>query len=229
MTTVGGYIKQIGRELLGDGDHGQLAQNRDSSLVTGDITSLYNTWLRAGNVWEAHFATESGTATVENNTAIDLTEPFYRMSAKSGRLIVPIQVKIASAVVWETGDEVVVGMSDTATYNTGGAAPDVRNLAVNNGSLSAIGNNDSGVVNAFDGDAVLTEDTVTNVRVLDNHHFLTGGLHLPYEYNILKGDPMGMLEGAGSFLVYVARTTTTNEVFYTVKWANLDAAELRAS
>mgnify|MGYP005815061709 CR=1 FL=1 len=228
MTTVGGKIQQIGRALFKDGDTGQLVQERDGALLTGDITSLYNDWIRAGKVWEAHFATETGTATVENNTAIDLTEPFFRMAAKSGKVIVPISVKIAAAVVWETADEVVVIAADTDAGASGGAAPDVRNLAVGSTSTS-IGANDNGVDTPLDGDSAITEGTITNARVLDNHHFLTGGLYLPYEYNALKGDGWTYIEGPGTFLVYVARTSSTVDVFYSVKWAALDAAELKAA
>lgn len=227
MTTVGGFVQQVGRSLFRDGDPAQLAQYRDGSLATGDITALYNTWLRAGKVWAAHFATETGAATVENNTAIDLAEPFFRMAAKDGKIIVPISVKIAAAVIWETGDEVVVIASDTDAEASGGALPDIRNLAVHNGSQIAIGDGDNGVNNPLDGDSPITEGTITNARVLDNHHFVTGGLYIPYEYNALKGDGWCMIEGPGTFLLYVARTTTTVEVFYSVKWAVLDSGELR--
>ena len=225
MTTVGGFVKQVGRALFNDGDPGQLAQFRDGSLVTGDITSLYNSWLRAGKVWEAHFATESGTATVENNTAIDLTEPFFRMAVKAGKVVVPISVKLAKAVVWETGDEVVVIASDTDATASGGAAPAIRNLAVGTANTQ-IGDGDNGVQNPLDGDSPITEAAITRSRVLDNHHFITGELGVPYEYNALKGDGWCMIEGEGTFLVYLANTTTTDEVFYSVKWAVLDSGEL---
>ncbi|KKK74237.1 hypothetical protein LCGC14_2885790, partial [marine sediment metagenome] len=200
-------------------------QFRDGSLVTGDITSLYNSWLRAGKVWEAHFATESGTATVENNTAIDLTEPFFRMAVKAGKVIVPISVKFAKAVVWETGDEVVVIATDTDAAASGGVAPDIRNLAIGTANTQ-IGDGDNGVQNPLDGDSPITEGAITRARVLDNHHFVTGQLGTPYEYNALKGDGWSMIEGEGTFLVYVANTTTTDEVFYSVKWAVLDSGEL---
>ncbi len=225
MTTVGGFVRQVGRSLFKDGSPGQLAQFRDGSLVTGDITSLYNSWLRGGKVWEAHFADEAGTATIENNTAIDLLEPFFRMAAKPGKVIVPISVKLASAVVWETGDEVVVIASDTDAGASGGVAPDIRCLAVGTAG-SQIGDGDNGVTGALDGDSPITEGSITNARVLDNHMFITGGIHLPYEYNILKGDAWSMIEGPGTFLVYLTHTTTTEELFYSVKWAALDAGEL---
>ena len=225
MTTVGGFVRQVGRELFKDRNSAQLAQNRDASLITGDITSLYNTWLRAGKVWEAHFATEGGTATVENNTAIDLTEPFFRAAVKAGKVVVPISVYISSAVVWETADEWVVGAYDTDAAASGGAAPDVRNLAVATGS-TAVGDNDNGVDTPLDGDSAITEGTATNFRVLKNGHHLTGGLYIPIEYNILKGDEMAMVEGPGVFGVWLARTTGTVEVLYSVKWAALDADEL---
>ncbi len=228
MTTVGGFIQQIGRTILKDGGPGQLAQNRDESLITNDITSLVNTWLRGGKLWEAHFATEGGTATVESNAAIDLTEPFFRMAVKSGKVIVPISVYVAPATVWETGDEWIVGAYDTDAAATGGALPDIRNMVVNNGSQPAIGDNDNGVNNPLDGDSAITEGAVTNFRVIKNGHELTGGLHLPVEYSILKGDAMGMLEGPSVFGVWLASTSGI-EVLYSVKWAVLDSAELRAA
>lgn len=228
MTTVGGKIRQIGRALFADGETGQLVQDRSGALLTGDITSRVDGWLRAGQVWEAHFATSTGTATIENNTALDLAEPFFRFGVKAGKVIVPIKVKIAAAVIWETSDEVMVAVADTDAAATGGAVPTILNLAVGTAS-TAIGDGDNGVNTPLDGDSPITEGTVTNLRVLDLHTHVTGELGKPYEYNILKGDTVAYIEGLGTFLVYAARTTTTVEVHYSVTWAALDAAELRAA
>ena len=89
-----------------------------------------------------------------------------------------------------------------------------------------VGDGDNGVSNPLDGDSPITEGTTTNFRVIKNGHHLTGGLYIPIEYSILKGDDMCMVEGLGVFGVWLARTTTTVEVLYSVKWAALDADEL---
>ncbi len=225
MTTVGGFVKQVGRALFKDDASGQLAQLRDGSLNTSEISSLVQSWTRAGKVFGAQFATEGGSATLENNTALDLTEPFYRMAVKSGKVIVPISVYIAGALVWDTGDEWLIGAYDTDAGAAGGATPDIRNLAIATAG-AAVGDNDNGVSDPLDGDSPITEGATTNLRVLKTGHFLTGGLHLPLEYSILKGDDLTMIEGSSVFGVWLARTTTTLEVFYSVKWAALEADEL---
>ena len=224
MTDIRAYVKQQSRAVASDGSWQDAAQFREGGLVTGDITSMYQHWLREGRVFEAHFATEAGFATLENNTAVDLTEPFWRCTVPAANVMVPIRLKVSAAVVWETGDEYVLYTSDTDTYSAGGAASDVRNLAIVSSTDSAL--RTSVLTNVLDGDTALTESAVTNPRILDAGHFLTGGLYLPYEYNVFKGDPTVYIHGASSLCLMIARTTTTVECFYSMVWAELDKASL---
>lgn len=226
LAQITGIAQQQGRAISADGTPVNPYFNRGGAIGTSSIQSLYDQWLRAGKVFEAHFATEGGTATIENNTAIDLTEPFFRLTVPATKVVVPIQVKIAPALVWETADEVVLYAADTDTYSSGGAATDVRSMFISNQGLKNPVS--SAVTSVFDGDSVLTEAALTNPRIIDVAGFLTGGLHVPYEYNILKGDPWAFINGPASFAVAVSRTTTTLEVLYTVKWAELDSSELGA-
>lgn len=225
MTEIAGRVQQQARSVAADSNSNSPGYvNRGGALEINSIQGLYDRWVRAGVVFSAQFATAGGLATIENNTAIDLTEPFFRLTVPASKAIIPIQVKIAAAVVWETGDEVVLFAGDTDTYNTGGAAATVRSMFIDN---QGTGNPASSAASSvFDGDSALTESTLTNPRIIDVHHFLTGGLHLPYEYNILKGDPWTYIHGPASFGVMLARTTTTVEVLYTVKWAEIDKNEL---
>lgn len=224
MTELGGAIQQQTYTVASDGTTRTVAMNRSGGLVVSSPQAMYDQWLRAGKVFEAHFATEGGTATVENNTAVDLTEPFFRATVPSSKICVPIMIKVQPAVVWETGDEVIAFTSDTDTYNAGGAAPDIRNMAAVSSVDSSLGS--SALTNVFDGDSVLTEDALTNPRIFDSWVALTGGLHVPYEYNILKGNPPIFIHGESSWGIAIARTTTTVEVYYNVIWAELDKNEL---
>ena len=218
------FVQQQGRANGSDGVYGAAYRNRGGQLEVNTVHGMYDSWLRAGKVFEGHFATEGGTATIENNTAIDLTEPFILLSAPSSKVLVPIKIKVAPAVVWETGDEYILYTSDTEAYSSGGAAMDKVNFAAVSGADSSLGT--SALAQAWDGDSALTAAALTNPRIIDFGHFLTGGLHLPYEYNILKGDPIVMLHGAGSVMLMIARTTTTVECAYSVVWAELDKSEL---
>lgn len=219
-----GKVQQQSRQIASDGGNTSVHVNRGGAMEVNSIQGLYDRWLRAGQVFEGHFATEGGTATIENNTAVDLTEPFLTMGIPASKAVVILQVKVASAVVWETGDEVVMYASDTNVSATaGGAAADIRSLFIDN---QGTGTPASTAVTLFDGDAALTDGTLTNPRILDVHHFLTGGLHLPYEYNVLQGDPWFYIRGAASWGLMIARTTSTVEVLYTIKWAELDKNEL---
>jgi len=222
MVEIAAAVQQQTPTYISDGQSGSLSGNRRRALHVAD---QYDQWLRAGQIFEAHFATEGGTATIEANATLDLTEPFFRLTVPSSKILVPIQVKIAPTVVWVTADAVVMYTADTNTYNTGGAAPDVRNLAHISSTDSAINSATSSMESIYDGDSVLTENALTNPRILDVANFRTGGLFPPYEYNILKGDPMVMIHGASSWAIAV-QANGALECFYTVKWAELDKSEL---
>ena len=223
MAEIALSTKQQGDGNGSDGTTRTAAGTRMGELYTAHPASLYDRWLRGGKVFEAHFATEGGSATVEANATLDLTEPFFRFTVPSSKVCVPIKVKVTPTVVWVTADGVIIYTSDTDTYTTGGAAPDVRNMASVNSSDSALGT--SAVTSIFDGDSVLTEAALTNPRVIDITWFRTGGLFIPYEYNILKGDPMVMIHGTSSFCV-AAQATGALEVHYSIIWAELDKSEL---
>lgn len=219
-----GKVQQQSRSVASDGGNTSVHVNRGGAMEVNAINALYDRWVRAGQVFEAHFATEGGTATIENNTAIDLTEPFFRLTVPASKAIIPIQFKMIGAVVWETADSVVMYAADTDTYTSGGAAADVKSLFIDNTDTGTPLS--SAATNVRDGDSALTEATLTNPRIIDVHTFLTGGLFIPYEYNILKGDPWFYLHGAAAWCVAAARTTTTIEVLYTAKWAEIDKNEL---
>lgn len=225
MAELGLNIQQQGYSVSTDGPVGRTAQGTRSGALF--VAELYDQWLRAGKV----FSVGGGdapviTATLENNTAIDLTEPFLLHDIPSSKVVVPIMVKVSPAVIWETGDEIVVYASDAVGYSSGGdtLASTIRNLAVPGSGDSELAATATTAI--YDGDAVLTMAAVSEVRVIDAVHRLTGDLFSPYEYNILKGDPMVMLHGPSSFAVMIARTTSTVEVLYTYIWAELDKNEL---
>lgn len=223
MAELGGAVQQQGYSLAAEGTTRTGAMNRSGALVVSTPQAMYDQWLRAGKVFEAHFATEGGTATIESNASIDLTEPFFRMTVPSSKILVPIRVFVTTSAVWVTADGILMGTSEGDTYNTGGAAPDVRNLGVVSGSDSALGT--TACTNIFDGDSVLTENALVNPRILHGQFFRTGGLFVPFEYNILKGDPMAMIHGSSSFWI-AAQLTGALEAWYSVVWAELDKNEL---
>lgn len=225
MAEMGVSVQQQGRSALNsDGTTVTAAALRGGEIVTSSVDALYSQWLRAGQVFEAHFATEGGTATIEQNAAMDLTEPFFRLTVPSSKIFVPIRVKVSNQAVWTTADAIVLLTSDTDTYSSGGAAPDVRNLAAVSSLDSALGS--TAMTSIYDGDSVLTEAALTNPRTIDVKHFLTGGLFIDYEYNILKGDPMVMVHGPSSFLAACKLAAAGAEVLYSVVWAELDKSAL---
>jgi len=225
VTEIGINVQQQGYSVSADGGPTRTLQGtRSGALFTAE---LYDQWLRAGKV----FSVGGGdapviTSTVENNTAIDLTEPFLLHDVPSSKVVVPIMVKVSPAVVWETGDEIVLYASDAVGFSAGGdtLAATIRNLAVPGSGDSELAATATTAI--YDGDAALTMAAVSEVRVIDAVHRLTGDLFSPYEYNILKGDPMVMLHGPSSLALMIARTTTTVEVLYTYIWAELDKNEL---
>ena len=221
MAQIGINVQQQGYSLAADASTRTVAGNRSGALVTSSPQAMYDQWLRSGKVFEAHFATEGGSSTIEANATYDPTEPWFRLTVPSSKVMVPIKVKVTPTTVWVTTDMIVLSASDTNTYNTGGAAPDVRNLAAVSSLDSALGT--TAMTSVFDGDSALTENAMTNERIIDITVFRTGGLFLPYEYNILKGDPMVMVRGS---FVANAMLAGALEVHYSVVWAELDKNEL---
>lgn len=226
MTEMAVNVQQQGYSVSADGGAARTLQGtRSGALYIGDPHSLYQQWLRAGKIWSIGPSDGAAlTSTIENNTAVDLTEPCLLMDITSAKVLVPIKVKISPAVVWETGDEVVVYASNAVGLNTGGDTITPQNLAIpgsGDSDLDSIAG-----LTVVDGDAAITMEAVSSLRVVDAQHFLTGGLHLPYEYNVLKGDPMTMIHGPASFAAMVARTTSTAEAFIHAIVAILDKSEL---
>ncbi len=193
--------------------------DREGAAFDGSIESKYRQWLVAGKVFSAQFATPGGTATAEANTDEDLTEPFFRMTVPSSKVLVPIRVLLQSTVVWVTAYGMFLYAVDTDTYTTGGAAPLVTNQAMPGSGDSALGT--TAMTNVFDGDSVLTEAAQTNPLFIHYDGKLTGDVHTPLEYNILKGDPMTMIHGESSFNV-VLELAGALELHYIVTWAELD-------
>ena len=223
MTDIRAFVQQQGRANGADGAYAATMQNRGGQLEINSIEGMYSSWLRAGKVFEAHFATEGGSSTIEANATYDATEPWFRLTVPSSKIMVPVKVKVTPTTVWVTTDMIVLSASDTDTYTSGGAAPDVRNLAAVSSLDSELGT--SAMTSVFDGDSALTEAAMTDQRIIDITVFRTGGLFLPYEYNILKGDPMVMIHGTSSFVAN-AMLAGALEVHYSVVWAELDKSEL---
>ena len=223
MTDIRAFVQQQGRANGADAAYAATMQNRGGQLEINSIEGMYSAWLRAGKVFEAHFATEGGTSTIEANATYDATEPWFRMTCPSSKILVPVKVKVTPTTVWATTDMIVLSVSDTDTYTSGGAAPDVRNLAAVSSLDSELGT--TAMTSVFDGDSALTEAAMTDQRIIDITVFRTGGLFLPYEYNILKGDPMVMIHGTASFVAN-AMLAGAFEANYSVVWAELDKSEL---
>lgn len=223
MTEIGGAVQQQGYTVALDGTTRTVAMNRSGGLVTSNPQAMYDQWLRAGKVFESHFGTITGTATIEANATVDATEPFWRATIPSSKVVVPIRALVIPTTVWVTTDFIMLVSSDTDTYNTGGAATTPRNMASVSSLDSAIGT--SALTSVYDGDSVLTENALTNPRLIHFADFRTGGLFVPFEYNILKGDPMTMIHGSSSFLMF-AQVAGAMEVHYSVVWAELDKNEL---
>jgi len=224
MSLISGLVQQVGRALLNDGDSGEsFSQGRDGALLTMD---QYNRWLRAGYVWNFTKDVAGDLATIENNTAIDLAEPFLRTTVNAGFTMVPLHIEVQPAVVWETGDEFILYTSDTDTYSAGGDALQVQNAAQSNSLVPKF--QTAPFSNSFDGDAALTEGAVTNSRVIHAGHHLTGGLHLPYEYSAMPGSgrPYVTIQGPGSLCLMLARTTTTVEALFSMTIAALPEGEV---
>lgn len=223
MAELGGAVQQQGYSLAADGTVRTGAMNRSGALVTTSPAAMYDQWLRSGKVFEAHFGTITGTSTVEANATVDATEPFFRLTIPSSKVMVPIRVLVIPTVVWATTDFIMIVSSDTDTYNTGGAAATVRNLAAVSSLDSALGT--TAMTSVYDGDSVLTENALTNPRLIHVRDFRTGDLGGPFEYNILKGDPMAMIHGTSSFVMFM-QAAGALEVHYSVVWAELDKNEL---
>lgn len=225
MAELGLNIQQQGYSVSSDGGAVRSAQGTRSGGLY--VAELYDQWLRAGRVYGVGGSdTQVGTSTLENNTGIDLTEPFFMIDVPSSITLVPIRFKAQKDAVWETGDEIVVYASDATGVSAGGddLSATIQSFAVPGSSDSDI--RSTSITDIYDGDAALTMAAVSNVRVIDVTNRLTGDLYSPYEYNILKGDPMIMIHGPAAFAVMMANTTTTAEVLYTCQWAELDKNEL---
>ena len=225
MVEIAGAVKQQGYDTTADGQTRSAAINRSGGLVTSSPQAMYDQWLRGGKVFSAHFATEGGSSTVEANATVDLTEPCFRLTVPSSKIVVPISVRFDYSAVRVTADAMFMTTSEGDTYTSGGAAPQVNNLTVLAAADSAINSATSSCTNVFDGDSALTEAALVNPRQFGAKYWTTGGLFAPYEYNILKGDPMIMIHGSSSWQVQ-AILTGALECLYEIVWAELDKSEL---
>lgn|SRR3990167_6877035 len=223
MAEFGGAVQQQGAGNGADGTTRTVAVNRMGGLVVTHPAALYDQWLRAGKVFEAHFATEGGSSTIEANATVDLTEPFFRLTVPSSKIVVPITARVWVSTVFTTADAFFMTTSDTDTYTSGGAAPDVRNMATVSSLDSALGT--TACTSIFDGDSVLTEAALTNPRMFGAKYWVTGDLFSGYEWSILKGDPMIMIHGTSSWQAQ-AILTGAKECLYSFVWAELDKSEL---
>lgn len=212
-------IQQQGASIANDNTTVTFAGDREGALATGSIFSKYYQWLVAGQVFEAHFATEGGLATMERNDTVDLTEPFHRCTIPSSIVMVPIQFVIAPSTVQVTAGHVFMTTSDTDTFTSGGVAPDINNFAAVSSADTALGA--TALTSHLNGDTVLTETALTNPRQFGLKTWVTGDLFSGYEYNILKGDPITYIHGPASFQVQAITITDAEEVYYSFIWAEL--------
>jgi len=220
MTEIAGRVQQQSDSIAVDGTGATtIRADREGALFDGSISSKYRQWLVAGKVFEAHFATEGGTSTIEANGTVDLTEPLFRLTVPSSKILVPIRVRLSPTTVWTTADAIFQTTSTGDTYSSGGAVPDVRNMAAVNASDSALGS--TACTSIFDGDSGITESALVSPRAFGHQSYVTGNLAANYDYSILKGDPMIMIHGSSSWQIH-AILTGAHEVHYSILWAELD-------
>lgn len=199
---------------------------RSGLIGVNTAQGLVDQWTRAGKVFSAEFTITQAatlTATIEANATVDLTEPFFRLTIPTGYVFVPIALRVESTTVWVTADYIGQFYSDTNTYNAGGVAATVRNLAHPASTVSGLAS--SVATSVYDGDSVLTESALTNPVLFGSKTFVTGGLATMYEYNILKGDPIHYLRGVGSWGAF-AQANAAHEVLYQAVWAELNKNEI---
>lgn len=219
MTEIAGNVQQQSDRNASDGQTRTFAVDREGASFTGDAVSKYRQWLTAGKVFEAHFATEGATATVETNGTIELTEPFFRMTCPSSAILVPLIFRADMTLIQTTVDAWFITTSDTDTFTSGGVAPAIENLAAVSSGDSALGA--TVMTDVLSGDSVLTEAALTNPRQFGVNTWVTGNLFHPYEYNVLKGDPMVYIHGESSLQVQAIQTGA-QEVHFSFIWAELD-------
>lgn len=223
MTLLGATVQQQSRSVYTDGNDGNLRMTRGGQLEINSMAGLIDSWIRQGRVFETHAATEGGLTTIEANASFDLTEPFFRLTIPSTIVFVPLYVKVATSAVWTTADLIMMGCSDTDTYSSGGLACNTAmSLFVDNQGTGTP--RSSAVTNLYDGDTVLTEGTVTNPRILDVWSAVTGNLYSPYLWSVLAGNIPPYIHGPASF--WMVEKGATQEVLYSVIWAELDKNEL---
>lgn len=224
MSDLRALVQQQSRGVSTDGIWANVHMNRSGLLEINSIQGLYDSALRAGKVFVAGPDSFGATSTVEQNASLDLTEPFWRATVPASKVVIPISVQLSLDSVWTTADQVVAWISDTDTYDSGGDICIVRPLFTDHA-----GNNEpvaSALQNVRDGDAALTEKTITNGRIFHSQHFVTGGLHLPYEFNALKGDSYPVIHGPASFGIAVKLGAAGDEAAYQVVWIELDKNEI---
>lgn len=218
-------VQQQGRANGADGVNATAAMNRGGAIHTSDPRALYDQWLRAGKIFEGG-AAPATTVTVAQNASFDLTSPSLHIGVPSSKVFVPIKVSIQNVAVWTTADGVVLYTSDTSGYTSGGVAMTMagRNMAAVSSLDSALGV--TAASNLFLAGSTLVAPALTNPRIVDQKYFVTGGLNTMYEYNILKGDPMVMVHGPGSFLAAVKLAAASATCLIYAVWAELDKSEL---
>ena len=227
MTAIAGSVQQQSREVTSDGLDKNVHVNRGGQLETNNIMALYDSWVRAGRVFETHNAT-IGTM-ITGGVGITLTVPSFRFTVPSTRVVVPISVQIAAVTVVNKDDHFIVVATHTDTYTSGGlAGSTVQPLFIDN--LGAGAPESSAVTNVYNNDTTLTEAALVAPRQLKSMFRVGVAAEVQMtwqpEYNILKGDPWCYIHGPGSFLVFVGQETTAPEFSYCVTWAELDKNEL---
>ncbi len=220
MTEIAIDVQQQSDGITADDRTRTVSGDREGALFGGTNEEKVRQWLLAGKVFEAHATGADLQAEAEIGVKLNFPEPYWRASVPSSIIVVPIKVKIEAVVIWVTAAEIAVWTSDTDTFNTGGAASDVTNLAAVSSLDSALGN--TVCTNIKDGQGGLTEDALTNKRILDMKVISTGDLAAAYEYNILKGDILTYLHGPAAWGVVVAPGSGAIECMYSIVWAELD-------
>ena len=196
------------------------------ALSVNTLDALYERWVADGRVFQSGVPAIATPETMgANGTAITATAPALRFTVPSGLTVVPISASIAGIAVTVKRNTYAVMTSDTDTFTSGGEAMQpARNMLQESNAAYRT----TAVTNLLHSDTALVEGTLTRPRLLKVQYDNPVNLHSNFEYNILKGDPMTVITGPGSFLVFAVQETTAMEALFALTWAELDTAEYAA-
>ena len=226
-TDMRAFVKNRAYDVASDGSYAALSMNRAGALRVNSFQGLYERWLADGRVF---FSGTPALGTPETmsaaGTAFTLTAPALHMTIPSGLTVVPIYTRISVASVQTKDDIFAVVVGDTDTFTSGGEAMQAaRNGVVQSNSAYRT----TGVTNLVHSDTAIVEGALTRPRIIYTAYHQAHGSDLSaetnFEYNILKGDAMVVLEGPAVFVAYMVQETTAAEAVWAMAWAELDGDE----